>query len=117
LQQLDGIGSDTDAIFLVGATNRPDQVESAILSRFAEQIEIPLPDASTRAALLELFLGQLAFNGDKTRGIRRLALSTASKSGRGSRNLVTKAVLAGVKRSSSAKDFSLFEGDFALSSS
>jgi transitional endoplasmic reticulum ATPase len=56
LQQLDGINSDGDAIFLVGATNRPDQVDSAILSRFAERIEIPLPDATTRAALFSLFL-------------------------------------------------------------
>ena len=41
LQQLDGILSDGQAIFLVGATNRPDQVDAAILSRFSEQIEIP----------------------------------------------------------------------------
>ena len=40
LQEIDGLQSDTQAIFLVGATNRPDQIDSAILSRFAERIEI-----------------------------------------------------------------------------
>src|SRR5262249_14603580 len=38
LQEIDGLLSETQAIFLVAATNRRDQVDSAILSRFAEQI-------------------------------------------------------------------------------
>jgi SpoVK/Ycf46/Vps4 family AAA+-type ATPase len=117
LQEIDGIHSDSQAIFLVAATNRPDQVDAAILSRFVEQIEIPLPDASTRAALLELFLRPLRFSGDKTRVIRRLALSTTGKSGRDLRAVVNQAVLAAVKRCSSPKDFSLFDSDFALCSS
>jgi SpoVK/Ycf46/Vps4 family AAA+-type ATPase len=112
LQEIDGLLSDTQAIFLVGATNRPDQVDSAILSRFAEQIEIPLPDATTRVALLTLFLGPLAFSGDKTRIIRRLALDTAGKSGRDLRAIVNQAVLAAVKRTNSPKELALFESDF-----
>jgi transitional endoplasmic reticulum ATPase len=79
LQQLDGIASDSDAIFLCGASNRPDQIDAAILSRFAEQIEIPLPDTTTRAALLTLFLGALRFSGDRPRVIRSLALGHGRK--------------------------------------
>jgi AAA+ superfamily predicted ATPase len=65
LQEIDGIYGDTHAIFLVGSTNRPDQVDNAILSRFSERIEIPLPDTPTRAALLQLFLSPLPFCGDR----------------------------------------------------
>ena len=115
LQEIDGLLSDSQAIFLVGATNRPDQVDSAILSRFSEQIEIPLPDANTRAALLELFLSPLPFCGDKTRLIRRLALDSAGKSGRDLRAVVNQGVLSGVKRCRSPKEFSISEADFALS--
>jgi AAA+ superfamily predicted ATPase len=114
LQEIDGLASDTQAIFLVGATNRPDQVDSAVLSRFTEQIEIPLPDASTRAALLTLFLSSLRFSGDKTRLIRSLALASAGKSGRDLRHLVSVAVLSGVKRCSSPRDFALEGSDFVL---
>jgi AAA+ superfamily predicted ATPase len=82
LQEIDGLLSDSQAIFLIAATNRPDQIDAAILSRFAEQIEIPLPDSRTRLALLELFLGPIRFNGDRTHVIRALTLATDCKSGR-----------------------------------
>ena len=98
----------------MGATNRPDQVDSAILSRFAERIKIPLPDAATRAALLKLFLRPLRFSGYRAGVIRALALATDGKSGRDLRNLVNQAVLSAVKRTSSPQDFSLFKEDFAL---
>jgi AAA+ superfamily predicted ATPase len=114
LQEIDGINSDGDAIFLVGATNRADQIDPAILSRFSERIEIPLPDEPTRARLLELFLSPLPFSGDRTQLIRRLALASAGKSGRDLRALVNQAILSAVKRSSSPRDFGLCEADFAL---
>jgi hypothetical protein len=90
LQEIDGLLSDTQAIFLVGATNRPDQVDSAILSRFTERIEIPLPDAATRAALLKLFLRPLRFSGYRAGVIRALALATDGKSGRDLRTSLIK---------------------------
>src|SRR5260221_13659298 len=80
LQQLDGLLSDTQAIFLVGATNRPDQVDAAILSRFAEQIEIPLPDERARAALLEIFLGPIRFAGDRAGIVASIAQTSAGRS-------------------------------------
>jgi ATP-dependent Zn protease len=115
LQEIDGLFSDSQAIFLVGATNRSDQVDAAILSRFSEQIEIPLPDATARRALLELFLRPLPFDGDKTRVVRRLASESAGKSGRDLRGLVNQAVLSAVKRCSSPRTFSLGESDFCVS--
>jgi transitional endoplasmic reticulum ATPase len=114
LQKLDGINSDNDAIFLVDATNRPDQVDAAILSRFSEQIEIALPDEAARRALLEVFLGPVPFSGDRSRTVASIAQGTDAKSGRDLRAVVNKAVLSAVKRSSSPKDFALTEKNFAL---
>src|SRR4029077_9465506 len=115
LQEIDGFLSDAQAIFLVGATNRVDQIDSAILSRFSEEREIPLPDKTARAALLEVFLGPLRFSGDRARAVLNLALATEGRSGRDLRALVNQAVLAGVKRTSLPKDFTLIEKDFAHS--
>jgi ATP-dependent Zn protease len=114
LQEIDGLLSDSQAIFLVGATNRVDQVDSAILSRFAEQIEIALPDEAGRRALLEVFLGPVPFSGDRSRTVASIAKGTKGKSGRDLRAVVNRAVLSAVKRSSSPKDFALTEKDFAL---
>jgi transitional endoplasmic reticulum ATPase len=114
LQEVDGLLSDSLAIFLVGATNRSDQVDGAILSRFSEQIEMPLPDLTARTALLEVFLGPLRFSGDRACAILNLAMATEGRSGRDLRALVNRAVLRAVKRTSSPKDFTLTEKDLAL---
>jgi SpoVK/Ycf46/Vps4 family AAA+-type ATPase len=114
LQEIDGFLSDAQAIFLVGATNRVDQIDSAVLSRFSEQIEIPLPDQTARAALLEVFLGPLRFSGDRAGAVLKLALATEGQSGRDLRALVNQAVLGAVKRTCSPEDFMLTEKDFAL---
>ena len=111
LQEIDGMGSDGQAVFICAATNRPDHVDSAMLGRFAERIEIPLPDEPTRRALLEVFLGAMRFVGDRRHVIETLAKSSAGRSGRDLRNLVNAAVLSAVKRTSSPKDFALTTED------
>jgi SpoVK/Ycf46/Vps4 family AAA+-type ATPase len=85
----------------------------AILSRFAEKIEIPLPDELARQALLKVFLGPIRFAGDREQ-VRSLVQASDGQSGRDLRALVNRAVLAAVKRTSSPKDFTLIEKDFAL---
>jgi hypothetical protein len=116
LQKLDGISSDNDAIFLIGSTNRPDMVDAAVLSRFAEQIEFPLPDETARAALLEVFLGRMPFCGDRHGVISSLVWATDGMSGRDLRAVVTQAVLAAVKRCPSPREFSISAADFAPTS-
>jgi transitional endoplasmic reticulum ATPase len=56
LIQIDGLSS-TNGVFVVAATNRPDQLDPALLrgGRLSRTIEIPLPDESQRAQLLALF--------------------------------------------------------------
>jgi ATP-dependent 26S proteasome regulatory subunit len=57
LNQMDGLADDLDVIFLL-TTNRPDLLEPALASRpgrIDQAVEIPLPDASCRQRLFELY--------------------------------------------------------------
>ena len=56
LAEMDGLNSSA-RVFVVGATNRPELLDEALLrpGRLGERIEIQLPDAAGRLALLELF--------------------------------------------------------------
>lgn len=51
LKQMDGIGSDSDGILILGATNFPWELDSAILRRFERRIYIPLPDKPARSQM------------------------------------------------------------------
>ena len=61
LNEMDGLGEDVDVAFLL-TTNRADLLEPALAARpgrVDQAIEIPLPDANERRALLELYKGNL----------------------------------------------------------
>jgi cell division protease FtsH len=57
LNQMDGLAEDADVLFVL-TTNRPELLEPALASRpgrIDQAIEIPLPDASSRRRLLDLY--------------------------------------------------------------
>ena len=57
LVQLDGAGTDCQArVVVLGATNRPDELDEAVRRRFAKRIYIPLPDELSRRQLLKSLL-------------------------------------------------------------
>ncbi len=58
--QLDGAGtSQTARVVIVGATNRPEELDEAVRRRFVKRIYIPLPDAESRAQLLQMLLSDV----------------------------------------------------------
>lgn len=57
LIELDGAGSCADdRILVVGATNRPQELDEAARRRFVKRLYIPLPEPEARRALITLLL-------------------------------------------------------------
>lgn len=52
LVQMQGVGHDDTGILVLGATNIPWGLDSAVRRRFEKRIYIPLPDLPAREALL-----------------------------------------------------------------
>src|SRR5690606_9097314 len=52
LSEWDGFNQSAGQVFVIGATNRHDLLDNAIMSRFTESIEIGLPDAGGRMKIL-----------------------------------------------------------------
>src|SRR5581483_3312520 len=83
LSELDGLaekGRDDVYVLTIAATNRPWDLDPAVLSRFDKKILIPLPDPQTRRAILEIHLVKKGFN--PTCGLDSLVDMTEGLSGR-----------------------------------
>ncbi|KAI9071889.1 hypothetical protein K1719_038037 [Acacia pycnantha] len=63
LIQFDGVTSNPDDIVIViGATNKPQELDDAVLRRLVKRIYVPLPDANVRRLLLKHKLKGQAFS-------------------------------------------------------
>ncbi len=58
LRKIDGIESKSNYI-TIGATNRPDDIDEALMSRFDTVVQFPLPGPADVEAMLELYAVQL----------------------------------------------------------
>jgi len=57
LVQMQGVGTDQTGVLVLGATNIPWQLDSAIRRRFEKRIYIPLPEEAARAKMFQLNVG------------------------------------------------------------
>lgn len=57
LVQMNGVGNDSHGVLVLGATNIPWQLDSAIRRRFERRIYIPLPDVAARTKMFEINVG------------------------------------------------------------
>lgn len=57
LVQFDGVaGCTDDKVLIMGATNRPQELDDAVLRRFAKRVYVSMPDVATRKTLLRHLL-------------------------------------------------------------
>ncbi|KAH7692454.1 Microtubule-severing ATPase protein [Dioscorea alata] len=63
LVQFDGVTSNpNDLVIVIGATNKPQEIDDAVLRRLVKRIYIPLPDHNVRRLLLKNQLKGQAFS-------------------------------------------------------
>ncbi len=84
---------DNSGIIVIGATNRLDTLDEALLrpGRFDRQIEIGLPDIHARKHILSLYAGKKPFSDDVS--LEELARQTVCFSGAMLENLINEAAI------------------------
>ena len=76
----DGLTTTSDTrILVLGATNRPNDIDSAILRRMPKRFAIRLPDAQQRRNILQLMLKDIKL--DKSFDLEALVRKTDGLSG------------------------------------
>ncbi len=96
LVEMDGF-EPLDYIIVVGATNRPDVLDPALLrpGRFDRQVTVTAPDKREREAILKLHSGNKPFESDVDMTI--IAKRTAGFSGADLQNLLNEAAIMAVR--------------------
>uniref|UniRef100_A0A7S2CSP7 AAA+ ATPase domain-containing protein n=1 Tax=Octactis speculum TaxID=3111310 RepID=A0A7S2CSP7_9STRA len=99
LTEMDGFDmSDDNPVLVIGATNRAEVIDAALLRRFDRHEIISLPDQSAREAILEVHLRKVR----RGAGIdsRRIAAQTCNLSGAHLATIVNEAALVAVRENS-----------------
>ncbi|XP_037918198.1 spermatogenesis-associated protein 5-like protein 1 [Hermetia illucens] len=115
LTEMDGIGmkiqsanrSSSSQILIVGATNRPDVLDSALMrpGRFDRLIHVPAPDLMSRQKILAVYGKKMPFSSDVN--IDELAQETANFSGADLYNLCNEAALNAITKNLEADVISM----------
>jgi len=109
LVQMQGVGVDNDGILVLGATNIPWTLDSAIRRRFEKRIYIPLPDPMARARMFELHIGGTP-NALKQADFKVLAKKTEGYSGADIGIIVREALMLPVRKVQTATHFKKIRG-------
>ncbi|KAL4419900.1 hypothetical protein ABPG75_006998 [Micractinium tetrahymenae] len=56
LVQFDGVAGSSDRVVVIGATNRPWELDDAVRRRLPKRVCVPLPDAAARLAIVQRLL-------------------------------------------------------------
>ncbi|XP_036273358.1 vacuolar protein sorting-associated protein 4B isoform X2 [Pipistrellus kuhlii] len=109
LVQMQGVGTDNEGILVLGATNIPWVLDSAIRRRFEKRIYIPLPEAHARAAMFKLHLGTTQNSLTET-DFRELGKKTEGYSGADISVIVRDALMQPIRKVQSATHFKKVRG-------
>lgn len=94
---------------LIGATNRPQEIDDAAQRRFRKKLYIPLPEAHGRESILKIQLSQNS-NSLTEEQVADVVRRTDGYSGSDVANLISEAAM-GPLRDLSGKDFRLVKND------
>ncbi len=97
LTEMDGF-SGAEGVIVIGATNRPEILDPALLrpGRFDRTVQVGLPDAAGRIAILEVHTRGVPLDGEVS--LEQLAKTTPGMTGADLANLVNEAALLAAKR-------------------
>uniref|UniRef100_A0A182WW73 Uncharacterized protein n=1 Tax=Anopheles quadriannulatus TaxID=34691 RepID=A0A182WW73_ANOQN len=109
LVQMQGVGSDNDGVLVLGATNTPWILDSAIRRRFEKRIYIPLPDEHARLVMFKIHLGNTAHTLTED-NLRTLASKTDGFSGSDISIVVRDALMQPVRKVQTATHFKKVSG-------
>lgn len=111
LVQMQGVGNDTDGILVLGATNIPWVLDSAIRRRFEKRIYIPLPELPARIVMFKIHLGNTS-HVLTDENLRELAGKTEGYSGADIQIVVRDALMEPVRKVQSSTHFKVSFRDF-----
>lgn len=105
---LDGFNTGNDKIFVIGATNRKDILDKALIrsGRFDKIIHIPNPDAETRREILSIHLLRKPILIDN---MEDLVLLTGGMNGADIENLLNEVVLDGIRNNNLPINITMIE--------
>lgn len=93
--------NNSDGIVVIGATNRLDTLDAALIrpGRFDRQIEVTLPDKKARKEIIHLYMEEKPF--EEGIDVEKLALATVMFSGAMLENLVNEAAIIAANKGDS----------------
>jgi len=109
LVQMQGVGVDNDGVLVLGATNIPWVLDSAIRRRFEKRIYIPLPDAPARVAMFNLHIGNTPHAMDQSK-FKELGRKSEGYSGADISIVVRDALMQPVRKVQSSTHFKQVSG-------
>ena len=106
LVQMDGVGHSSGDVLVLGATNVPWELDSAIRRRFEKRVYIPLPNKEARALMIKMNVG----NDDSTHSLseqdfEHLGEITEGASGSDLKVLVKEALMQPLRTCQKAQQF------------
>jgi len=113
LTEMDGI-TQPGGLVVFGATNRPDLIDPALLrpGRFDLVLEMPIPDASSRLAMLVVHAGKMPLADDVD--LASIAQATEGCVGADMAGICRLAALAALTRAPHLADLRIEASDFAV---
>ncbi|UYV76020.1 VPS4A [Cordylochernes scorpioides] len=109
LVQMQGVGTDSDGILVLGATNIPWVLDAAIRRRFEKRIYIPLPEEVARVQLFKVHVGDTPTDLTEA-DYRTLASKTDGFSGADISVLIRDALMQPVRKVQNATHFRRVRG-------